>query len=98
MEDNNKTAEGQKIIIDLTESMNSRSFEESNIIHKAEFKKVIALINDKIKNVRELKDENCDGQNRFNDTITILGSRGSGKTSFLMIFLKTMKITMMLKS
>lgn len=88
MEDNNKTAEGQKIIIDLTESMNSRSFEESNIIHKAEFKKVIALINDKIKNVRELKDENCDGQNRFNDTITILGSRGSGKTSFLMNILK----------
>lgn len=88
MEDNNKIIEEQKIIINLTESLNSRPFEGTNIIHKAEFKKVIDLINDKIDKVKKTKDNNCDERNRFNDTITILGSRGSGKTSFLMSILK----------
>lgn len=88
MEDNNKTAEEQKIIIDLAESMNSRSFVETKIIHKVEFKKAIRLINDKIEKAKHIKDRNYDERNRFNDTITIFGSRGSGKTSFLMSVLK----------
>ncbi len=88
MEDNNKTAEEQKIIIDLAESMNSRSFVETKIIHKVEFKKAIRLINDKIEKAKNIKDRNYDERNRFNDTITIFGSRGSGKTSFLMSVLK----------
>lgn len=90
MEDNSKvkvTKESNTIVIDLVKSMNSRSFEGSEIIHQAEFNKVLELIDHKIKHL----DKNDDSQVRFNDTITILGSRGSGKTSFLMSVLKNYK-------
>lgn len=90
MEDNSKvkvTKESNTIVIDLVKSMNSRSFERSEIIHQAEFNKVLELIDHKIKHL----DKNDDSQVRFNDTITILGSRGSGKTSFLMSVLKNYK-------
>ena len=73
--------ESNKIIIDLNKSMNACSFEETDIIHKAEFDRVRKLIDSKIKD-NESKDSLIRG--RYNDTITILGSRGSGKTSFLM--------------
>ena len=75
-----------KIIIDLSKSMNACSFEGSDIIHKAEFDRVKKLIDDKIED-----NENNDFKilGRYNDTITILGSRGSGKTSFLMSILQT---------
>lgn len=73
--------ENEKIIIDLSQSMNSRSFEGTDIIHKAEFDRVIKLIDSKIE---ENKDKGSETYGRYNDTITILGSRGSGKTSFLM--------------
>lgn len=90
MEDNSKvkvTKESHTIVIDLVKSMNSRSFEGSEIIHQAEFNKVLELIDHKIKHL----DKNDDSQVRFNDTITIFGSRGSGKTSFLMSVLKNYK-------
>lgn len=77
--------ENYKIIIDLSKSMNARSFEGTDIIHKAEFDRVRKLIDDKMKD-NENNDSKIRG--RYNDTITILGSRGSGKTSFLMSILQ----------
>ncbi|MBQ2882343.1 MAG: hypothetical protein IJE43_00995 [Alphaproteobacteria bacterium] len=75
-----------KIIIDLSKSLNARSFEGTDIIHKTEFDRVKKLIDDKIKDNDNNNPKIC---GRYNDTITILGSRGSGKTSFLMSILHT---------
>ena len=75
------------IIIDLSSSMNSRPFEKEEIIHNAEFERITELIDSKINNVSK----DCSKssiRNRNNDTITILGPRGSGKTSFVMSVLK----------
>lgn len=77
-----------KIIIDLSKSMNARSFEGSDIIHKTEFDRVIELINNKITKFKEDDKNYIEIHKRYNDTITILGSRGSGKTSFLMSILQ----------
>lgn len=74
-----------KIIIDLSKSLNARSFEGTDIIHKTEFDRVKKLIDDKIKDNDNNNPKIC---GRYNDTITILGSRGSGKTSFLMSILQ----------
>lgn len=73
------------IIIDLSKSLNARSFEGTDIIHKTEFDRVKKLIDDKIKDNDNNNPKIC---GRYNDTITILGSRGSGKTSFLMSILQ----------
>lgn len=75
------------IIIDLSSSMNSRPFEKEEIIHNAEFERITLLIDSKINNIKK----DCSKssiRNRNNDTITILGPRGSGKTSFVMSVLK----------
>lgn len=77
-----------KIIIDLSKSMNARSFEGSDIIHKTEFDRVIEFINNKITKLKEDDKNYIEIHKRYNDTITILGSRGSGKTSFLMSILQ----------
>lgn len=81
MENNNS------ITIDLSRSMNSRSFENEEIIHKAEFERITELINNKINNI-DADSSKFSIRNRYNDTITILGPRGSGKTSFIMSVLK----------
>lgn len=67
--------EEEKIVIDLANSSNAIAFKGNSIIHTFEFEK----INNEIK--RRLKKANNDTSAL--DTITILGSRGSGKTSFL---------------
>lgn len=76
--------ENKKVIIDLAKSMNSRFFEELDIIHKTEFDRATRLIDNKIGRIDENRSNHTEIRNRYNDTITILGSRGSGKTSFLM--------------
>ena len=75
------------ITINITESMNTRSFEKTEIIHKVEFDKVKKLINDKIEKIKKEEHKGPKNISRYNDTITILGTRGSGKTSFLMSIL-----------
>lgn len=70
------------ITINITESMNTRSFEKTEIIHKVEFDKVKKLINDKIEKIKKEEHKGPKNISRYNDTITILGTRGSGKTSF----------------
>jgi len=66
------------IVIKLHESGDAKAFGQNNIIHKEEFINVLNKIKSRIPN----KDNEIENQ-RLHDTITILGSRGSGKTSFL---------------
>lgn len=77
-ETDTKNNKRKNIIINLQESSNARKFEVGNIIHQREFDRAIALINKKI--YRSDLNEKI----RYNDTISILGPRGSGKTSFLL--------------
>ena len=74
------------IVVELAECMNARSFESEKIIHQTEFIKCKKLIENKIEMLLSI-DKNSENDNvvraRYNDTITILGARGSGKTSFL---------------
>ncbi|GEN77511.1 P-loop NTPase fold protein [Chryseobacterium hagamense] len=68
-----------EITIDLLKSENARSFLEGNIIHITEFLTVINHINDLIDLAKT--DES---KENLHKAITVLGSRGSGKTSFLL--------------
>jgi len=89
-----------KIIINLQESSNAKEFETGNRIHPIEFERAKLLINRGIERATKYKDQDkrCKDQDnknnsrqRNNDTISILGSRGSGKTSFLLSLLKYYK-------
>lgn len=84
--ENTTQNEKVNIVIDLAECMNARSFDSDKIIHKAEFERCVELINSKIEKIDRNQNSVNDTfiRTRYNDTITILGSRGSGKTSFLM--------------
>lgn len=77
--------ESNHIVIKLAESSNARSFEETNLIHQREFNKVRGWVDDRIKNTE------TNSGIRLHDTITILGSRGSGKTTFLLSLLENYK-------
>ncbi|MGS4345793.1 hypothetical protein ACKUSY_09425 [Myroides odoratus] len=84
------------ITIDLANSSNAKSFEQGNIIHIEALKKVKKFIYDF---QDEYENSFIDGQNDENEvklsykhnTITILGTRGSGKTSFLLSIKKAIK-------
>lgn len=65
----------ENITIDLAYSSNAIAFKGNNIIHITEF--------EKIKNEIELRVKKASVETTALDTITIFGSRGSGKTSFL---------------
>lgn len=69
----------EKTIINLLESENARRFKEGQIIHLAELHKA----KDYIENLIRLSKQN-DSDVYAHRAITILGSRGSGKTSFLL--------------
>lgn len=73
------------IILDLENSSNATAFGTANIIHSSEFDKINKEISIRIINAEKAKEAEIKGNERTNalDTITILGSRGSGKTSFL---------------
>jgi len=82
-----------KIVINLQESSNAKEFDSGNLIHQTEYDRVIELINSRIDRASSQKDSDKDKNSkpRYNDTISILGSRGSGKTSFLLSLLKHYK-------
>ena len=82
--------EKNKVVIDLAKSINSCYFEGIEIIHKAEFARVTDLIDNKIKH-NETEHTNREVHNRYNDTITILGSRGSGKTSLFQVLFRAVE-------
>ena len=82
-----------QVLIKLNESGDAQSFQEENLIHIVEYERVkgiiaqkIAFVNDIEKNRKQVVSKDCKSHEepkRLHDTITILGSRGSGKTSFL---------------
>ena len=69
------------IIIPLQKSTNAtRSFQRKNLIQQKSFEKIANII---VSNLEKItKDDK--GTNRHHETITLLGQRGSGKTSFLL--------------
>lgn len=79
------------IVIKLEDSRNAKVFSDKNLIHSDEFNKATEWIDRRIeeaskkrKNEKTLSKEKIERtKERLHDTITILGSRGSGKTSFL---------------
>jgi Cdc6-like AAA superfamily ATPase len=87
-----------KIVIDLKESADAHHFFDpskesethTRIVHKRQFELVTGWIKERIERLGELDDlgpidfKDTQEENRPHDTITILGTRGSGKTSFLL--------------
>lgn len=90
---NDNKSEDDILIINLNESSNAREFEGRNIIHKNEYNRAISLIKKQIQHAQYANENNTINKVRHNDTISILGSRGSGKTSFLLSLLKDRNIT-----
>jgi len=81
-----------EIIVNLQESSNAKEFGTKNIIHQIEFSRAKQLIDERINRASLIeKNQNKKTRDRYNDTISILGSRGSGKTSFLLSLLKYYK-------
>jgi len=71
----------EQIIIDLQNSANAKEF-TGNLIHQMEFDTVIEWINS------ELERKPVSNRERLHEAITVLGTRGSGKTTFLLSILK----------
>ena len=92
-QDEKEIKDDNKIIINLHESSNAKEFESGKRIHQREFDRTIQLIDYRIERASLPKDHDKDknSRQRYNDTISILGSRGSGKTSFLLSLLKYYK-------
>ncbi|MGM1429995.1 hypothetical protein ACS126_12115 [Sphingobacterium lactis] len=68
--------QSQKIDIILNQSTSAKKFQASNIIHKAKFDSILNKI-------KEFSEYDIKSEYSHN-TITLLGTRGSGKTSFLL--------------
>lgn len=79
------------IKISLKESSNTKAFSTGNLVHQIEFDKTVKWIDEAVDKLEEqlsyFKRHNS-FEVRHQDTISILGSRGSGKSSFLMSLLK----------
>lgn len=73
----------------LSESNNARIFDKDNLVHRKEFDLVCKWINEKIRSAPVIPDNYKDGFNseRLHDTISVFGTRGSGKSSFLLSLL-----------
>ena len=69
----------KKVIIDLDKSKSANKFGNDQLIHKPALEEVQKLINERLDNKQSIKDED-----RMHETISILGSRGSGKSSLLL--------------
>lgn len=67
----------------LSESHDAKSFETGNIIHEGEFKKAKSWIDNQLKEAEDAMKKRGYSQEAQAKTITILGGRGSGKTSFM---------------
>ncbi|MCW3084046.1 MAG: hypothetical protein JWP12_1412 [Bacteroidetes bacterium] len=78
----------EDIFIDLEKSTDAEAFEAGSIIHPKEYKEAIEWIEKGILSAKQLiKDSKEDFERktsvRKHNTITVLGTRGSGKTTFL---------------
>lgn len=73
------------IVISLNDSSNTRPYADHNRVHEVQFEKAVKWIKQAI--------EKADKKTlqRLQETISILGSRGSGKTSFLLSLIEEFK-------
>ncbi|RZK43674.1 MAG: hypothetical protein EOO90_01915 [Pedobacter sp.] len=85
------------ILIDLEKSSNAQFLETGALIHQREFKTVkswiiasLAKINLESPN-QPMAEKDMINYERLHETITVLGSRGSGKTTFMLSLLKEFK-------
>ena len=67
----------------LSESHDAKSFKTGSIIHEGEFKKAKSWIDNQLKEAEDAMKKQGYSQEAQAKTITILGGRGSGKTSFM---------------
>lgn len=78
----------ENIIIDLANSRNAQKFSTENLIHIKEFRRVEEWIDQRLADIDNMKKTDCNTDRsefiRLHETITVLGTRGSGKTSFLL--------------
>lgn len=83
-----------KVVINLDDSTYARSFALNNLVHRREYDLVLGLLDKQIAKINENnEDSNNDSDEpysyrTYNNSIAILGGRGSGKTSFLKSVLK----------
>lgn len=79
------------IIIELSESRNAQKFSEGHLIHADEFDQVIDWIEQRLIYIDNIEKQGKGVKQhepiRLHETITVLGTRGSGKTSFLLSIL-----------
>lgn len=84
----------KKVVINLDDSTYARSFETANLVHIREYNHVLELLNKQIDKIEEYDQQYKDRNDEpytyrtYNNSIAILGGRGSGKTSFLKSILK----------
>lgn len=85
--------EKDPIVIKLSESRYAKAFSDNALIHLDEFNRAKEWIDKRIKEIAELTNEGKKRVEkiRLHDAITILGSRGSGKTTFLYSLLEYYK-------
>lgn len=67
----------------LSESHDAKSFKAGSIIHEGEFEKAKSWIDNQLKEAENAMKKQGYSQEAQAKTITILGGRGSGKTSFM---------------
>jgi len=70
---------GTELQVNLNESKSANSFDVKNLIHQIAKKEFTALIDQRLKEIPNTKDDA-----RIHETISILGGRGSGKSSLLL--------------
>lgn len=71
-----------EIFIKIEDGIQTKAFNENNVIHKDAFERVKTLI---IQNLEKAKNYNPNEKfERVHNTITINGERGAGKTSFML--------------
>lgn len=94
--------EPKVVNIKLDTDQNTRALQEGELIHPKEFETVIKLIRDSLRKIEDKRYDCRDAGNnsanhditeqpRLHDSIVISGSRGTGKTTFLLSLLKKIR-------
>ena len=73
----------QIIIIDLKNSLYAREFEPFELIHGDEYARAMQLIKQQLSDIENGSSGSSKYNHRRHNTISVFGSRGTGKTSFL---------------
>lgn len=70
------------VVINLRSSKEAKQLKQADIIHKTEFEEAVKWIKNSIN--LAVQNTNNNQAEHLHDTITMLGTRGSGKTTFLL--------------